>query len=92
MAAKKPKPDDAREKASRKPIPKTLDGWEREVQGVERFVRAKPGLVDVNGAKWFNTMLGYYKARLSVLKANKPAGLGREAAAKIVGRVEKLLG
>lgn len=60
------------ERASRKPIPRTMRGWKAEVDGIKHVVAAYERLTLDNGLKWVQSMSAYHKERLAVLYANKP--------------------
>ncbi len=78
---------DDKDRASRKPIPKTIDGWTAEIEGVDKFIKASTALKSGNGPKWFRSMVKYYRSRLVVLANNPPPGLGKTKARDIVNEV-----
>lgn len=60
------------ERASRKPIPRTMRGWSNEVKGLQRVIAGYESLKIDNGVKWVDSMTAYAKERLAVLNDHKP--------------------
>lgn len=80
------------DRATRRPVPGTSEGWRREVEGVSRFANAKPRLIDANGIKWFKNIGEYYKERLDHLCKNVPRDIPKAEAARIVKDVKSKIG
>lgn len=73
-----------RERAARKPMPRTFRAWMSELMGVADFARQKPRLKDANGLEWFRSMATYNRARVIVLGENPPGNFPPRAASVIV--------
>ena len=82
---------DQREKAKRKPLPKTRRAWMAELEGVEKFILKKPRNLDDNGRRWYESISRYYLARLMYLVTHPPANLPRVAARAIVKQLVRSL-
>ena len=83
--------DEEREKAGRRPLPKTMRAWMAEIEGLSDFVKQRPRLKDANGVQWLKSMTDYNKARLKLLAENPPGALNKTAARIIVKDVLSLL-
>lgn len=84
--------DDARARAMRKPLPKTLRAWMAEVEGIQSFVKKRPQMREATGKAWIDSMQAYHRDRLQVLSENPPALLPKDAAVIICREVQKVLG
>ena len=78
-----------RAKATRRPIPKTMQGWTAEVGGVERFCKQIIKSRDANGKAWLESMQNYYRMRLVILGENIPPGMPKTAARAIIDQALK---
>jgi hypothetical protein len=80
-----------REKALRRPLPRTLRAWVGELEGVLRLVTKKPRLKDENGRMWWLKTVQYYEARLEVLADNPPDIIPLTASRAIVRELTRKL-
>lgn len=59
---------------TKKPIPRSLEKWEREVAGIRRFLNTMNRLRWDNGDVWVRKQRTYYRLRLRDLMDNAPPG------------------
>ena len=60
------------DKAKRRPIPRNPEQWQREIDGIGRFLQGMGGIDMTIDAQWLKNMVAYYHARLAYLLANPP--------------------
>lgn len=83
--------DEDRERAGRKPLPKTMRSWMAELEGIQGFVKKRVELKAGNGQRWLDNMRAYYRSRALILSENAPGILPKDAAKIIVREVLKNL-
>lgn len=79
-------------RAAQRPIPRTIQAWEAEVKGVAKFVAKRATMLEANGQAWLDSMQGYYKERLTLLRRMPPAGMAERAVSEAVAPIMKKLG
>lgn len=67
---------------TRKPIPKSVEAWRREVAGIRRLLDTIPAHYRDNGAKWVRAMRDYHRRRLDDLLDNGPKSLVKTGEAR----------
>lgn len=63
--------------ASKRPIAATLEGWRREVEGIQNYLREQEELPQQLKLPWVEGTTRYYRARLKYLLRHKPAARAR---------------
>lgn len=70
----------------RRPIPRSLGEFTREVEGIHSFLDKLAEMKDPSNQKWRDNMTAYYRARLEELKRNKPKEVRRIEGGRVILR------
>lgn len=68
-----------------KPLPETVEAWENEVLGVDRYLGELKAVTDKVKSPWAEAQAKYYRHRRNVLLNSHPLGWSRRKVMRVYG-------